>query len=210
MLLKWAIPAYTLLLILAVIIKRRAVRQRIGKEPVLLSQKSPPVEGYLKKRFHLFFGLWLGGLNLAAFYPPFVEKTPHLDFPEAVLGGGLVFLFASWGLFALSLKHLKEAWRIGIDHEKTDQLITTGIYGKIRHPIYSAIKLALIGTLLIFPNLYFLPVVLMGWMGVSLTALLEEDFLTQKFGEAYLQYCGRTGHFLPRIKKPRPPEADGV
>ncbi len=201
MLFKWAIPTYTLLLILAVFIKRKAVRQTIGKEPVLLGQQSPPVEGYLKKRFHLFFGLWLGGLNLSAFYPPFVEKIPHLDFPKVVLWGGVVFLFVSWGLFVLSLKHLRDAWRIGIDHEKTDRLITTGIYSLIRHPIYTAIKMALTGTLLIFPNLYFLPVVLIGWMGVSLTALLEEDFLIKKFGETYLNYCNQTGRFLPRIKK---------
>lgn len=199
MLLKIAIPLYILLLIMAVMIKMIQVRKQIGKNPVLLLEKKSLAEVYIKKSGLLFFPLWLGGMHFFAFYPEATSRIPHLHFSSWMTLSGVILLFVAWGLFALSLIHLREAWRIGIDREKTEHLITHGIYRLIRHPIYTSFKIALVATLLIFPNVYFLTIGLAAFFGFSFLALLEEDFLRERFGSEYEEYRKKTGAFYPNI-----------
>ena len=86
-------------------------------------------------------------------------------------------------------------WRFGIDREQKSLLITTGIYGRIRHPIYTALKIAAVATLLIFPNLFFLCVTVPVFVGLTFLALLEEDFLRENFGKSYEEYFRKTRRF---------------
>ena len=199
MLLKIAIPLYSLLLFLAVAAKKRMVQKKIGKNPILFSGAQSGIESYLKKLALLFFPIWLGGMNLFAYDPGLWEKFPHLNWPDGLRIAGVGLLFASWGLFATSLFHLKESWRIGIDWETSPKLVSNGVYRLIRHPIYTSLKLALVATLIIFPNFYFLWIGTAAYIGFTVIALLEEDFLKERLGEKYEDYMKRTSRFYPRL-----------
>jgi protein-S-isoprenylcysteine O-methyltransferase Ste14 len=45
-----------------------------------------------------------------------------------------------------------KGFRVGIDNEHPDKLITTGVFAFTRNPIYVAFALILLGQFLIFPN----------------------------------------------------------
>lgn len=201
MLLKLAIPLYTICLGGVVLTKIIFVRKSIRKNPVIFSTTQSSAESYLKKLALLFFPLWLGGLHFFSFFPEWHQKIPHITSSETIPYAGVLTLFLSLILFVFSIVNLRNAWRIGIDQDTTKQLITSGIYKIIRHPIYTSFKIALIATLLIFPNIYFLLIGALAFLGFTFMALLEEDFLKNRFGKTYEKYLKKTGRFYPRLDR---------
>lgn len=104
-------------------------------------------------------------------------------------------LFAIWARLYLG-KNWSGLVTVKHDHE----LIRTGPYRFVRHPIYSGILLALTGTVLCRRNLWgFLGVALV-WLGLWLKSRLEERFMTETFGAQYDDYRRTTGAILPHLR----------
>ena len=78
------------------------------------------------------------------------------------------------------------------------ELITGGPYSVIRHPIYSGILLALLGTALALSWLWLIVAGLAGGYFLY-SAIVEERFLTAKFPDAYTRYRNSTRMFVPFI-----------
>ncbi|MEY3028754.1 MAG: hypothetical protein RL198_151 [Actinomycetota bacterium] len=77
-------------------------------------------------------------------------------------------------------------------------LVTTGLYSRVRHPIYFGILLAGFGILLdagYWPQLIIL---LMLWLVLKTKADFEESLLRQRFPD-YAAYAQRTPQLIPRI-----------
>lgn len=74
----------------------------------------------------------------------------------------------------------------------------TGLYAKIRHPIYTSMILYYLGLILVFFNLLtaLLYLLLLGIL--VYTAISEENFLKGKFKDCE-EYMKRTGRFFPRF-----------
>jgi protein-S-isoprenylcysteine O-methyltransferase Ste14 len=83
--------------------------------------------------------------------------------------------------------------------EKTDQLVTEGIYRYIRHPMYGSLLFLAWG--IFFKSVSFTGFFLV--MGASiclfLTAIIEEKENLNYFGDAYTVYRKRTKMFIPYI-----------
>lgn len=80
------------------------------------------------------------------------------------------------------------------------ELITSGVYSKVRHPRYSQFSLGLLGWSL-FANYLALYLVLVLWLaGVWVIVALEERELRRRFGLAYDEYSQRVPRFLPRLR----------
>jgi methanethiol S-methyltransferase len=83
--------------------------------------------------------------------------------------------------------------------DKTEKLIQSGVYGIVRHPIYSADIVLGWGvflfwpTIIVFLSIIWLNIILFFWMH------LEEKVLIEKFGNDYLEYKKKVPMFLPRI-----------
>ena len=74
----------------------------------------------------------------------------------------------------------------------TRKLVTTGLYSRIRHPIYLFSTLAVLGTAVCLHSIYFY-----AFVGLAVAAQLwrirmEEKVLRERFGQAYLDYRRRT------------------
>lgn len=99
-------------------------------------------------------------------------------------------------VYAIGLKHLGDAWRLGIDREHPGPLVTEGIYRISRHPIYLAFDLLFVGAFLTIGRPVFLVLALV-WLPVLHGIILrEERFLSGIYGAAYRDYCRRTGRYL--------------
>jgi protein-S-isoprenylcysteine O-methyltransferase Ste14 len=120
---------------------------------------------------------------------------------------GLAVMGLGTGIIALGQAQMGRSWRIGLDDRPTE-IVDTGLYRHVRHPIYSGLLLWLVGLVLFAPT----PVLMLGAMllaaGVALQARLEEQHLLALHGEAYRQRALKVGRFVPGLGRdlhPLPP-----
>jgi len=96
----------------------------------------------------------------------------------------------------ISLISFGKSFRIGIDPDQPDKLVTTGIFGFSRNPIYVAFGLVLTGEFLVFPNWILLVYpVTVGWL-IHRQVLREEEFLRAHYGQSYSEYCQRVRRYV--------------
>lgn len=112
----------------------------------------------------------------------------------------------SWILLIISLWAvitgyllLKRKGNPSINFENTSQLVKSGIYGYIRHPLYFSVFL--LGTGIVLKNPGTIQVILgiVNLFAVYFTALIEEGEMIEKFGEEYRLYMKETKMFIPYI-----------
>lgn len=82
--------------------------------------------------------------------------------------------------------------------KRNHELVTSGIYAYIRHPIYTGIGLFLLGGQLV--SLSYLVVFLLPFLAVGyIQAKKEEELLTKHFGKKYTDYMKTSKMFLPFV-----------
>jgi protein-S-isoprenylcysteine O-methyltransferase Ste14 len=118
-----------------------------------------------------------------------------------LIGLGLVCLTLS-GLMRYALqKHFTVKALLGLPEIAPDQyprqLITQGIYSRMRHPRYVQFLIALVGYALIANYLAAYLVTALWFPGIYVIVLLEERELRAHFGAAYDEYCRKVARFLP-------------
>jgi protein-S-isoprenylcysteine O-methyltransferase Ste14 len=83
--------------------------------------------------------------------------------------------------------------------ENTAQLVCTGIYRFIRHPMYSSLRLFAWGTYLGYPTAAGLAAVAVTTIFVVVAARVEEQENIDYFGDQYREYMKTTKMFIPYI-----------
>jgi protein-S-isoprenylcysteine O-methyltransferase Ste14 len=83
-----------------------------------------------------------------------------------------------------------------------NQLVVTGAYRLIRHPLYSAIMFSFAGWTIFSVSLTHLLVTLLAILFFRHKASKEEAWLTRRH-PYYPDYASRTGRFVPRLTKRR-------
>lgn len=123
---------------------------------------------------------------------PFAEKHLWLQ----VLGFFLVA--AGWFISVRGRHDLGTNWARSYDYQVKDkqELVTTGIYKYIRHPIYSGIALMFLGSELIVQS-YMVYIYLLIYIAAYIQASWEEKLLISHFGEKYSTYMKRSKRFIP-------------
>ena len=87
-------------------------------------------------------------------------------------------------------------------HIAENRLATTGVYGLVRNPIYSAFMFFCTGALMIAGNLFFLPLFFFYWIFMTvLMKCTEEKWLKSLYGREYEEYCRRVNRCIPWIPK---------
>jgi protein-S-isoprenylcysteine O-methyltransferase Ste14 len=107
----------------------------------------------------------------------------------------LGILFAIWARY-----HIGQFWSGRVTLKEDHQLIRTGPYARMRHPIYTGLALAMFGTALVVGEWRGLLGALLVLTAHLLKARKEESWLTERFGEAYEDYRRETGFLLPRFR----------
>jgi protein-S-isoprenylcysteine O-methyltransferase Ste14 len=128
---------------------------------------------------------------------------------------GLFILYLGMALFAWAALHLRGAVG-GFVAPRSPDLVVTGPYNHVRHPIYLGTTIAMLGAAITTRSILGLAATLLVFLPVEIhRARLEERALHERFGEVWQSYAARTGFFLPRLSRttppadrPRPPAAD--
>jgi protein-S-isoprenylcysteine O-methyltransferase Ste14 len=99
-------------------------------------------------------------------------------------------------------RRMGKSWRMGIDPAERTQLIISGPYAYVRHPIYSLSSVLMVASVLAVPTPAMLVVGLIHLLFLQWEARREEQYLVQTHGDAYGDYLRHVGRFMPRSLSP--------
>jgi protein-S-isoprenylcysteine O-methyltransferase Ste14 len=85
------------------------------------------------------------------------------------------------------------------EFEKTSQLVDTGIFKYIRHPLYSSLIFLTWGIFLKNPKAFLLLIAVLSTAFLYVTAIFDEKECIRYFGDKYLEYRKRTKMFIPLV-----------
>ncbi len=140
-----------------------------------------------------FYLLYDGELRGSWLSAPFVPRTPLVGWLGVVVMASGVAI-AIWARF-----HLGANWSGVVTLKQGHELIRTGPYRSIRHPIYTGILLAFVGNVVELGQVRGLLALTVIWLSFYLKARREESFLVQEFGPRFDEHTQHTGMFLPKL-----------
>jgi len=125
-----------------------------------------------------------------------VLRPAPIPLVQQILAAVLGFGGLSVGI--LSFRALGRNFRVFAAPRRSGSLVTSGVYSRIRHPMYTAVVTALLGYVIGFGSLAALPF----WLGCALLyvvkAAKEEPLLMMRYPE-YAEYRSRTKKFIPYL-----------
>jgi protein-S-isoprenylcysteine O-methyltransferase Ste14 len=128
--------------------------------------------------------------------PRFANYTFH---PWQAWLGAAVFAAALW-LFYRTHKDLGRNWSVTLEVRDQHTLVTSGVYSRVRHPMYSAFWLWALAQVLLLPNWIAGPAGLVGFGTLFLLRVRrEEAMMIETFGDDYRRYMERTSRILPGV-----------
>ena len=174
---------------IAFVAKSVIVAKRIGKNPLVLP-KDDTAYGLIGLYFKLTMIFMFIYVLIFAFIPTLYDSfLPIRQLDNSTIkyiGIGILGLALIWTIIAQG--HMKNSWRIGIDTETKTELITTGLFGYSRNPIFFGMILSLMGLFLSTPNSLTVIFLILGYVLIQIQIRLEEEFLTNQHGQNYLTY----------------------
>ena len=102
-------------------------------------------------------------------------------------GIGLTVFVPGLALAVWARVYLGRNWGMPMSQKADPELVTTGPYRSIRHPIYSGVILAMIGTMIAVSLSWLVWVVALGAY-FAYSAIVEERFMAGRFPDSYPQY----------------------
>ena len=143
-------------------------------------------------------GLILEGLAFCIAF--FVQRSAMDTAPWQYLAS-MAFGMLSVAVLAAALRHLGMEWRIKAVVTEDHQLITSGPYRVIRHPIFGALLALLVATALIVSATWAAWLALGVYLvGTEIRIKAEDGLLERRFGKLYADYRMRTPAYVPFLR----------
>jgi protein-S-isoprenylcysteine O-methyltransferase Ste14 len=144
------------------------------------------------------FPLWIGSLAIFAAFPSWLSWA-SLSFPPwlrwfEVCSAAVCLPFLVWVQHSLG-KHWSTQLRLRENH----MLVTSGLYRRVRHPMYTVLFVLRLAIALATANMIILLIEGAQFAVYYARIGKEEQMMLRKFGEEYRVYMMRTGRFLPRF-----------
>jgi protein-S-isoprenylcysteine O-methyltransferase Ste14 len=111
---------------------------------------------------------------------------------------GLIFLLSGLALAVWARVYLGSNWGMPMTQKDEPELVTSGPYTLVRHPIYSGLLLAALGTSLTVSLYWLLALVVLGAYFIY-SATVEEKIMTASFPTAYPSYRTKTKMLIPFV-----------
>ena len=145
--------------------------------------------------------LTYGELTLILLYVwgPVWMSWADLIFPYWVYWLGAGMMVISIPLMSWVHRTLGKHYSYALETQTEQKLVTSGPYGRVRHPLYSAHNLNNLGMILLTANI---PLIIFAILGVPLTYVRmkdEERMMVEQFGSEYEEYKKKTGRIFPKL-----------
>jgi len=161
------------------------------------TQERAPFASRMLYSVPVLIGSWLlfsDNVPLAWLQSRVIPQNIYVESASVVLtalGIGL----AIWARF-----YLGQNWSGAVTVKVGHELIRTGPYAWVRHPIYSGLILALMGTALARREPRGLISIILIGLGFWIKMRMEEQFMRKTFGPEYESYSQSTGALIPRLR----------
>jgi protein-S-isoprenylcysteine O-methyltransferase Ste14 len=159
-----------------------------------------------KKRETYFQRLWYTLPLIVAFYFLFRPEAHYGLLGTRFVPAGPVSEWLGVGIAAAGVAfaiwarwHLGSNWSGVVTLKEGHELIRTGPYRTIRHPIYTGMLIGLFGTLVTVGEVRGIIGLSIALWSFYMKAHREESFLAQEFGPAFAEHRRKTGKFLPKL-----------
>lgn len=175
-------------------VNRLPHERRSGRTPVSLNSRD--------LRETILLTISLSGLGLIPFlyvatgFPAAAERP----FLPALAWLGLLVAIGSLAMFRLTHQALGRNWSVSLQVRENHRLIQSGVYARVRHPMYTAFWLWALAQALLLPNW------VAGLSGLAGFGTLyafrigrEEQMMLDTFGEEYRAYSARTARLIPWV-----------
>lgn len=117
--------------------------------------------------------------------------------PVVVTGVALTYAGVAIAIWARLI--LGRQWSASVTLKEGHQLVRRGPYGVVRHPIYSGVMLATLGTALVVGDVAALLGTLLSYAMWYVKSRHEERFMVKRFGAEYEGYRRDTWALIPFI-----------
>jgi len=136
------------------------------------------------------------------FIPGIFKFTYVLAYPDWLRWLGVVILAGGISLLWLAHYHLGKSFSSLVVSKEGHQLVASGPYRWIRHPIYTSYLMNYLGGGLLASSLVltFVPIFFFGLMIINRIPR-EEAVMREEFGQDYLDLEKRTGRLFPLLKR---------
>jgi protein-S-isoprenylcysteine O-methyltransferase Ste14 len=180
-----------------VVLLVRKIRRQTGQSANYMPRE--PVGRALRLLWNPVVVLWIADPWLVAWLPahmvPAVLRPlgawPWLVWPGVAVAAG------AFGATLVCWKRMGRSWRMGINPDEKTNLIVTGPYAYLRHPIYALSGLMMLGSMAVVPSPVLLAAGVIHILLLRWEAAREESYLLATHGEAYAAYQRATGRFVP-------------
>jgi len=168
--------------------------RRAAREPAKLSQP-PASDVYLLRTGEVTFGVM--PFVYILFKEPSFANYPW--YPSFVVIGTLTFLFAIW-MIHRAHRDLGRSFSYTLEIRDRQQVVDSGIYRYIRHPMYAAFLVWTAAQAMLLPNWMVglcAPLLLVTLLAVRIPR--EEQMMIDNFGDGYRNYMKRTARLIPGV-----------
>ncbi|MGH6834284.1 MAG: protein-S-isoprenylcysteine O-methyltransferase [Methylocella sp.] len=151
----------------------------------------------------LLFGVIATTVLLPLLYVA-VPLFDRLDYalPESLAVAGVAIMAVALWLFHRSHADLGTRWSASLQLGDNHELVTRGVYARVRHPMYAALWLCVLAQPLLFQNwIAGPPAILSFGLLYFIRVPREEAMMRERFGDAYIDYAKRTGRVWPARRK---------
>ncbi len=179
-------------------LQARRVRHRIGHAPNVRPKGTR--EKLLWAGWFFVVMIWMlqPCLGDSVVSSPLLRLNPALLQP-AVSAIGIAFIVAGYAGTLWCYAAMGDAWRMGINPNEHNALVTRGPYRRVRHPIYLFQVVMLVGVAGLLPSALSLIALAIHLVCVWVKARDEERYLLAIHGGEYRKYLSGTGRLFPNL-----------
>jgi protein-S-isoprenylcysteine O-methyltransferase Ste14 len=136
------------------------------------------------------------GVYVFTGFPRMADYTPSII---SVAAGAGLFAAAMW-TFRRTHKALGKNWSISLEVREKHELISSGPYALVRHPMYTSFLLMAVGQALLLANWVVGMAGLIGFVVLFFLRVDEEErMMVELFGQEYGAYMNRTKRIIPYL-----------
>jgi len=172
--------------------------------PFLVPRSKSSALKYGKERgessLQFLFLAFLSTVGVGFLLPFFAgHRLGVISFSEPVRYAGVLIFLSGYWIRSVAAHTLKKQFSYFVTIQEHHQLITSGIYSLIRHPVYLGTILAVVGMFMIFSTWFGLTFVFL-YSGILIHRMsLEEKLLFKYFGSVYQEYSLKSFRLIPHI-----------
>jgi protein-S-isoprenylcysteine O-methyltransferase Ste14 len=139
-------------------------------------------------------------LLMYSLYPSFMGVF-HLGYSLWLRWLGVLIATIGTVFWIYSQIVLGRYWSPQLQIQNKHKIIREGPYKYIRHPIYSAMMVWVIGIALLTANILFIILAFTFFVFFAARVPKEEKMMIEMFGDPYIQYIKNTGRYFPKVTR---------